>query len=60
MFPQVTDPEILELLFTEARSNIMNGTYPCDRELAVKLAGVLCVMQYGPYNELEHTPDYYK
>lgn len=58
--PQVTDPEILELLFTEARCNVMDGTYPCDRSLVVSLAGILCAMQYGPYNEEEHTPDFYK
>ena len=57
---QVTDVEILELLFTEVRCNVMDGTYPCSRDLIIKLAGILCAMQYGEFNEQEHTLEFYK
>ncbi|XP_067943771.1 putative FERM domain-containing protein FRMD8P1 isoform X2 [Watersipora subatra] len=57
---KVKDNEILELLFTEARCNIMDGTYPCDRDLLIKLAGLLCAVQYGPFNEEQHTIEFYK
>lgn len=56
----MTDVEILELLFTEARCNVMDGTYPCSRDLIIKLAGILCAMQYGEFNEQEHTLEFYK
>lgn len=52
--------EILELLFTEARLNVLNGTYPCDKDLMLKLAGILLLMQYGEYNETTHTAEFFK
>lgn len=38
----------------------MDGTYPSSRDLIIKLAGILCAMQYGEFDEKEHTPDFYK
>lgn len=56
----MTDIKIMDLLFTEARFNILSGTYPCDKDLVLKLASILLLMEYGSYNETEHTPEFFK
>ncbi|XP_039259047.2 putative FERM domain-containing protein FRMD8P1 isoform X1 [Styela clava] len=41
---KIHDKKILDILLMEAKSNIQNGIYPCDREDVEQLGILLCVM----------------
>ncbi|XP_071810414.1 putative FERM domain-containing protein FRMD8P1 isoform X1 [Asterias amurensis] len=51
---QITDPKILRLLFDEAKTNILEGHYPCEADDFEYLAGILAFLEHGKYNPEDH------
>lgn len=47
--PQVQDPEVLRLLYEEAKANVLGARYPCDPEDCEALGALVCRLQLGPY-----------
>lgn len=56
---KITDARTLELLYHEAVRNITEGRYPCEDTHFELLAGWQCLLNFGEYNEVVHTPDFY-
>nr|CAI5846960.1 unnamed protein product [Callosobruchus analis] len=57
-FPQhleekIKEHKILELLYEEARSNILKGRYPCEVIHYIMLGGIQARIELGPYNPLK-------
>ena len=52
------DPNILELLYEEAKLNILDGRYPCDEY--EHFAATQAFIEHGPYEPKLHTPEYFK
>lgn len=46
---QVQDPEVLRLLYEEAKANVLGARYPCDPEDCEALGALVCRLQLGPY-----------
>ncbi|XP_073460996.1 FERM domain-containing protein 8 [Aquarana catesbeiana] len=53
---QIVNEDVLRLLYEEAKSNVLEGRYPCDLEDCELLGGLACRLELGPYNQEEHTP----
>ncbi|XP_075043899.1 FERM domain-containing protein 8 [Mixophyes fleayi] len=53
---QISNEEILRLLYEEAKYNVLEGRYPCDVEDCELLGGLACRLELGPYNEEKHKP----
>lgn len=50
------DVNVLELLYEEAKLNILDGRYPCD--YYEKLAAIQLYIEYGQFNSKVHTPEF--
>ncbi|XP_032887603.1 talin-1 isoform X2 [Amblyraja radiata] len=48
------DPVQLNLLYVQARDDILNGSHPVSFDKACDFAGYQCLIQFGPHNELKH------
>eukprot|EP00743_Colponemidia_sp_Colp-15_P007025 GILK01007581.1.p1 GENE.GILK01007581.1~~GILK01007581.1.p1 ORF type:complete len:411 (-),score=36.35 GILK01007581.1:362-1561(-) len=48
------DPMTNHLLYIQAVDNIINGTYPCDIETAIKLAAVQMQVNFGDHKRHTH------
>ncbi|KAL3884759.1 hypothetical protein ACJMK2_024867 [Sinanodonta woodiana] len=48
------DPVQLNLLFSQTRDAILNGTHPVSQEKATELASLQCQVQFGDHNEQKH------
>ena len=52
------DHKILELLYEEAKYNILTGRYPCEISDYIMLGGIQARLELGPYDMGIHTPSY--
>lgn len=54
------DQKILELLYEEARYNILEGRYPCEVAHYIMLGGMQARIELGPYNPQVHSTHYFR
>uniref|UniRef100_A0A8C5F7V3 Talin 1 n=1 Tax=Gadus morhua TaxID=8049 RepID=A0A8C5F7V3_GADMO len=52
------DPVQLNLLYVQARDDILNGSHPVSFEKACEFAGFQCQIQFGDHNEIKHKPGF--
>ncbi|KAE8637076.1 hypothetical protein XENTR_v10003310 [Xenopus tropicalis] len=52
------DPVQLNLLYVQARDDILNGSHPVSFDKACEFAGYQCQVQFGPHNEVKHKPGF--
>ncbi|XP_077568388.1 talin-2 isoform X1 [Stigmatopora nigra] len=52
------DPVQLNLLFVQARDDILNGSHPVSFDKASEFAGIQAQIQFGPHVELKHKPGF--
>ncbi|CAH1112328.1 unnamed protein product [Psylliodes chrysocephalus] len=57
---KIKDQKILELLYEEARHNILQGRYPCEEVHYIMLGGIQARIELGPYNPQEHTIHFFR
>lgn len=50
----------LELLYEEAKQNVLCGRYPCDQNTAERMAGMQARIELGKYDHDIHTPAFFK
>ncbi|EGW07880.1 Talin-1 [Cricetulus griseus] len=48
------DPVQLNLLYVQARDDILNGSHPVSFDKACEFAGFQCQIELGPHNEQKH------
>lgn len=56
LYIQPRDPRVLELLYEEAKHNILTGRYPCEISDYLMLGGIQARLELGPYDANIHTP----
>lgn len=54
------DPKILELLYEEARHNVLLGRYIMEPAHSIMLGGIQARIELGPYNIHSHTTRYFR
>ncbi|KAJ8924195.1 hypothetical protein NQ315_006986 [Exocentrus adspersus] len=64
-FPQhleekIKDQKILELLYEEARHNVLDGRYPCEVVHYIMLGGIQARIELGAYNPQVHSTHYFR
>uniref|UniRef100_A0A7N6B6Z0 Talin 1 n=1 Tax=Anabas testudineus TaxID=64144 RepID=A0A7N6B6Z0_ANATE len=52
------DPVQLNLLYVQARDDILNGSHPVSFDMACEFAGYQCQIQFGDHNESKHKPGF--
>ncbi|XP_034385157.1 talin-2a [Cyclopterus lumpus] len=52
------DPVQLNLLYVQARDDILNGSHPVSFDKACEFAGIQAQIQFGPYIEHKHKPGF--
>ncbi|XP_077954055.1 talin-2-like isoform X3 [Gasterosteus aculeatus] len=52
------DPVQLNLLYVQARDDILNGSHPVSFDKACEFAGIQAQIQFGPHVELKHKPGF--
>ncbi|XP_067320811.1 talin-1 isoform X1 [Anolis sagrei] len=52
------DPVQLNLLYVQARDDILNGSHPVSFDKACEFAGYQCQVQFGSHNEQKHKPGF--
>uniref|UniRef100_A0AAQ4S5A9 Talin 1 n=1 Tax=Gasterosteus aculeatus aculeatus TaxID=481459 RepID=A0AAQ4S5A9_GASAC len=52
------DPVQLNLLYVQARDDILNGSHPLSFDKACEFAGYQCQIQFGDHNESKHKPGF--
>ncbi|OXB79125.1 UNVERIFIED_CONTAM: hypothetical protein H355_006584 [Colinus virginianus] len=52
------DPVQLNLLYVQARDDILNGSHPVSFDKACEFAGYQCQIQFGSHNEQKHKPGF--
>ncbi|GIY28768.1 FERM domain-containing protein 8 [Caerostris darwini] len=57
---RICDMKILELLYEEAKFNVLKGRYPCDIQDCDVLAGIQARLELGPYNPQIHTAEFFR
>ena len=57
---KIRDGKVLELLYEEARYNILTGRYPCEISDYIMLGGIQARLELGPYNPDTHTLSFIK
>lgn len=57
---RVKDPGILDLLYAEARYNILEGRYPCEVAHYIMLGGIQARLELGPYSPQIHTIHFFR
>lgn len=57
---RIDDMKIMELLYEEAKANILDGRYPCEIEDCEVLAGIQARLELGSYDIHIHTPNYFR
>ncbi|KPJ13937.1 FERM domain-containing protein 8 [Papilio machaon] len=55
----IKDSKIQELLYEEARYNVVHGRYPLESAQAVMLGGIQARVQLGPYDPHSHTAKFF-
>ncbi|KAL4706968.1 hypothetical protein ACJJTC_019506 [Scirpophaga incertulas] len=56
----IKDSRIQELLYEEARHNVVTGRYPLESAQAVMLGGLQAKIQLGPYDPHRHTAKFFR
>lgn len=54
------DPRILELLYEEARHNVLMGRYVMEPAHSLMLGGIQARVELGPYNSHTHTVSFFR
>lgn len=54
------DARILELLYEEARYNVLYGRYIMEPAHSIMLGGIQARIECGPYNSNLHTTSYFR
>lgn len=54
------DPRIIELLYEEARHNVLNGRYILEPAHSIMLGGIQARIELGPFNVHTHTISYFR
>lgn len=54
------DPRILELLFEEAKNNVLLGRYIMEPAHLIMLGGIQARIELGPYNAHTHTVSWFR
>lgn len=54
------DPRILELLYEEARHNVLMGRYVMEPAHSIMLGGIQARVELGPYNSHTHTVSFFR
>ena len=54
------DPRIVELLYEEARHNVLAGRYILEPAHSIMLGGIQARIELGPYNIHSHTISYFR
>ncbi|XP_076656639.1 FERM domain-containing protein 8 Bili [Halictus rubicundus] len=58
---QIKEAKVLELLYAEARNNVLQGRYPCDGQARYASLGALQArIELGPYNPQTHTLAFFR
>ncbi|XP_043462043.1 FERM domain-containing protein 8 [Leptopilina heterotoma] len=58
---QIKEPKILELLYAEARHNVLEGRCPCEGQARYASLGALQArIELGPYNSQTHTLAFFR
>ncbi|XP_023222517.1 FERM domain-containing protein 8-like isoform X4 [Centruroides sculpturatus] len=57
---RIDDMKIMELLYEEAKANILDGRYPCEIEDCEVLAGIQARLELGAFDIHIHTPNYFR
>uniref|UniRef100_A0A3Q3VW09 Uncharacterized protein n=1 Tax=Mola mola TaxID=94237 RepID=A0A3Q3VW09_MOLML len=52
------DPVQLNLLYVQARDDILNGSHPVSFDMACQFAGIQAHIQFGPHIEHKHKPGF--
>ncbi|KAI5747121.1 hypothetical protein M8J77_011308 [Diaphorina citri] len=56
----IKDHRILDLLYAEARHNILEGRYPCDASHYYMLGGIQARIELGSYNPSLHSSKFFR
>ncbi|KAL1461933.1 hypothetical protein WDU94_013795 [Cyamophila willieti] len=56
----IKDHRILDLLYAEARHNILEGRYPCDSSHYYMLGGIQARIELGSYNPSLHSSKFFR
>lgn len=56
----VKDHRVLELLYEEAKFNVLTGRYPCEISDYIMLGGIQARLELGPYDLGLHTPAFFR
>ncbi|GLV40191.1 Band4.1 inhibitor LRP interactor [Carabus blaptoides fortunei] len=57
---KIKDQKIIELLYEEAKYNILEGRYPCETAHYIMLGGIQARLELGPYNPQVHSTHYFR
>ncbi|PNF28256.1 FERM domain-containing protein 8 [Cryptotermes secundus] len=57
---KIKDQKLLDLLYEEARYNILEGRYPCEVPHYIMLGAIQARIELGPYNPQVHTIQYFR
>ncbi|XP_031634158.1 FERM domain-containing protein 8 [Contarinia nasturtii] len=57
---KIKDPRIIELLYEEARHNVLSGRYVLEAAHSIMLGGIQARIELGPYNMHTHTIGYFR
>lgn len=57
---KIKDQKLLDLLYEEARYNILEGRYPCEVSYYIMLGGIQARIELGPYNPQVHTIQFFR
>uniref|UniRef100_A0A146L8J5 FERM domain-containing protein 8 n=2 Tax=Lygus hesperus TaxID=30085 RepID=A0A146L8J5_LYGHE len=57
---RIKDERVLELLYAEAKYNILEGRYPCEVSQYIMLGSIQARIELGPYNPQFHTLHFFR
>ncbi|TRY63414.1 hypothetical protein TCAL_02646 [Tigriopus californicus] len=57
---KLRDNKVLELLYEEAKYNILTGRYPCEISDYIMLGGIQARLELGPYESETHTSSFFR
>ncbi|KAJ9585101.1 hypothetical protein L9F63_020557, partial [Diploptera punctata] len=57
---KIKDQKLLDLLYEEAKYNILEGRYPCEVSHYIMLGGIQARIELGPYNPSVHTTQFFR
>ncbi|KAK7862335.1 hypothetical protein R5R35_005227 [Gryllus longicercus] len=57
---RIKDQKLLDLLYEEAKYNILEGRYPCEVSHYIMLGGIQARIELGPYIPQVHTTQFFR